>query len=673
MKIHPLTTATLTAMASATTAASAKKINSAKHRNSFVKAMRASHDARGHRRLSKDQTPTPKTFAEELSGDSERARSLRKKVIQRAKPVPVPRDLQNNNNQNNNQGNNNNNQGNNNDYEDGADDYFMVNGEWENTFGFDATQYSVSYHRCATVQQYDDEVAQRQDTTSVFATKRFAVFRFCPSQTCEGVRPDPTEEEWAEYMAQQSNQNQNQDSYAWEQQQQQQEQYDSQPVYYNGQYIPQSTFDRLKVGGANGDSCQSNYGEYMLELEDYLDLMVEYHNERFEKYCETCEDCMYEVYMKWLQSGGDRNRKLKAVSDSTWKDDLESEDFKKAHRELGFNPWNICPEYDTCRYYGNSCQQGVDDSLTQYFECTEVESSNGQIAYLGPKCSEDGATITLGVYADEYCYEDISSGFSIKNILGFNLEGDEFAPIVSGSLIDVIPEEGVRDQMERWSLNYDAEVAEYYTPLDQMCIPCMASRQPYEYRGIVGDYADQDDDGEGDANEINELCENLYMVSARCDKHFRSYSSRVSQAKYAQAEALVTEDLTCDFIDSIVMGNYDETGLINSDNMNKYDPDATKSSGSMMWAEYGHNISEVTGLQIFSLIATLAACAVLGVWAFTLRSAVEDGKKAWRPRLSAFGSKSPAGAHDTVERERSSGSNMDPIALEDRNGTFYMS
>ena len=63
---------------------------------------------------------------------------------------------------------------------DGADDYFNSYATWENEFGFDVTQFSLSYARCAAVRQYDDEIAADEDTTSVFATKRFAVFRFCP-------------------------------------------------------------------------------------------------------------------------------------------------------------------------------------------------------------------------------------------------------------------------------------------------------------------------------------------------------------------------------------------------------------------------------------------------------------------------------------------------------------
>ena len=184
-----------------------------------------------------------------------------------------------------------------------------------------------------------------------------------------------------------------------------------------------------------------------------LFFQTEYHSERFEMYCETCEECMYDVYEQWLQQGGQNgyNRKLKDKTDPSWKAELESDEFQKAHRDLEYDRYKTCPEYDTCRYYQNVCETDVDESLSQYFECTEVQRSNGNVAYIGPHCSANGITITLGVFADEDCNEYIGNGVKIENFLGYQLEGDELAPYVTGSLIDIIPEEGIQAQKERHS------------------------------------------------------------------------------------------------------------------------------------------------------------------------------------------------------------------------------
>ena len=146
----------------------------------------------------------------------------------------------------------------------------------------------------------------------------------------------------------------------------------------------------------------------------------------------------------------------------------------------------------------------------------------------------------------------------------------------------------------------------------------------------VDDQAQQD----GDENEynydddINELCTNLYMVSARCDKHYRAYSSMSKNAKYA--EAVAQEDLTCDFIDSVAVGNYGADGFIKVSN--DYGVEKSSILGNSMYAqEYGHYITEVTPLQIFGLVASILSLIILGAWSATLHKSLSKGGP-WRPR-----------------------------------------
>jgi hypothetical protein len=217
MKCH-LATVAIAAMAATTVSASTSQ-----QRKAFVTAMSESH---GSLRLAEDQTPSPKTLAEEMSGDSKRARELRKKVMSKAKLVRRVQEEA---------------------AEDasaavasdGTDDYYHAVGEWDNAFKFDATQYSLSYHRCAAVKQFDDQLAAAEDSTTVFITKNFAVFRFCPSMTCEGSGAERELAQEAEAEADQA-----------------------------------AAAETVSTRGANGEGCQSNYGEYMIDLGDYLSLMV---------------------------------------------------------------------------------------------------------------------------------------------------------------------------------------------------------------------------------------------------------------------------------------------------------------------------------------------------------------------------------------------------------------
>jgi len=153
---------------------------------------------------------------------------------------------------------------------------------------------------------------------------------------------------------------------------------------------------------------------------------------------------------------------------------------------------------------------------------------------------------------------------------------------------------------------------------------------------------DDDDDSNKDMTEINELCQNVYKVTARCDKHYRSYSSKTKRSKYA--EALAQEDLTCDFIDSIVMGNYNEMGevdMVQGQNQGQNGWMANNSYGQ----QYGHYVTEVSPLQIFGLIASVAAVCILATWSMTLHKSLSSNRGPWRPRR---GMKSPASSRAAV-------------------------
>lgn len=129
------------------------------------------------------------------------------------------------------------------------------------------------------------------------------------------------------------------------------------------------------------------------------------------------------------------------------------------------------------------------------------------------------------------------------------------------------------------------------------------------------------------------------MVSARCDKNYRSYSTKSKQAKYA--EAVAQEDLACDFIDSVVMGNYDEMGFVNLGDDYQMEGSSSGLFKDNMYAQqYGHYVSEVTLLQIFGLLASIAACAILALWSMSLHSSLSK-RGPWRPRRGLNNAQAP--------------------------------
>lgn len=582
----------------------------------FMRAMKAGA-RKNDRKARKLSGADRKEFMDTVYSNSKKGASLRKKIMEKAKPQEGGRKLEDSssyvyNGQKSNG------------YNKDADDYFAANGDWENEFGFDVTQYSLSYHRCAAVTQYDDEIAAQEDTTDVFATKQFAVFRFCPESTCMGAFAIDYEAEWQARQQQQNGQAQDEGKYSnrYGEDDPNCERYNANGECAKWNYL-----------GARGTGCSSNYGEYMIELKDYLDLMLEFQGERFETYCEYCEECMWEVYQQWLKKGG--HRKL------SYDEFKESEEVQ---RELGGNVnggqqdgyfYNACPEYDTCAEYKNTCNGDVNGGLANYFECTEVESANGRVAYIGPHCAEDGFTVTLGVYSDEGCNNYIGNGVNIANFIGEDLDLEE-------------------DDLKSYynSMNGQLDLLEFSNE-DDVCIPCRKGDMPYE----DSDYEPQTDDQQWvqinyGETEITDICESLYMASARCDKHFRSYNARTQRAKYADAyaEAVAQEDLSCDFIDSVIMGNYNEMGLLN---LKDYQIDDSPEwlQKNIYSQQYGHYITEVTPLQIFGLIASIAACAILAVYSTSLHRSVSK-RGPWRPRRGV-NSTAPSGQAEDVTRQNS--------------------
>jgi hypothetical protein len=270
------------------TSAAAK--STAKQRNQFMAEMKSANLSLhpSERRLTKDQTPSIETFSDIINGEGDRSKKYRNKILSKAKFVsPEEVKERERNLQNyyaNSKYNYNNGQGASSLYSENSNgNAYVGSGTFSNAFGFDPTDYSFAYLRCAEVRQFDDEVAAQEETTSVFSTKHFAVFRFCPTVTCEGMSEKQIEaERQQEYYDNLKSQSQ---AYA-----------DSQMEAYNSarngngynsydaqNYVKQQAqdaqesgesyeppswvFDKRIIGGADGSGCSSNYGEYMLELE----------------------------------------------------------------------------------------------------------------------------------------------------------------------------------------------------------------------------------------------------------------------------------------------------------------------------------------------------------------------------------------------------------------------
>jgi len=191
------------------------------------------------------------------------------------------------------------------------------------SFSFDATAYSLKYTRCQTIKEYTYNGYNNyyykygSGADQIFSNKKFAVFRLCPSSSCQS----------------------------------------------NVQY-----------------GCNEGYGEYMVELSDYLTSMQDYRDAREEALCDYC--------------------------DSLYGDD------------------GYISECSVCNNDGYGYQK---NAVENYLSCTQVigYDANGDWArlFVGPTCDtgSDSYSLKMGLFYDKKCSTP-ATDFSISEFT----EGDVY-------------------------------------------------------------------------------------------------------------------------------------------------------------------------------------------------------------------------------------------------------
>lgn len=311
--------------------------------------------------------------------------------------------------------------------------------EQEEEYQVDISSYSVKFGKCQFVKTYDDERAQQEDSDTVLSTKRFIIFRLCPSNSCS--------------------------------------------------------------------SCNYGYGEYMIDLETYLEATVGYQQELQEEMCKACEEC------------------------GNWDDqqaaDEEEQDDNAANRKLQQYNADCDTCYDDCLKIENLEANGFVDA-TNFLECQMIydpdDDSKGAL-YAGPFCDGQGYKINIGVFTDENCeIQDTSKDL------------DDY----------LMSDDGVQMQLSH------ALLKTVYS--SSSCVSCTAPSDEEENNG------EDADNGEEKEVEVLEMCQQLYEASAKCEKAHSFDGGYSGYSEYYNQ--LANEEAVCDFITSIQAGSYDEYGEI---------------------------------------------------------------------------------------------------------------
>jgi hypothetical protein len=295
----------------------------------------------------------------------------------------------------------------------------------------DISRYYMKFEQCQFVKAYDDELAENEESTTVLATKRFVIFRLCPSSDCSS-------------------------------------------------------------------NCNYNYGEYLIDLETYLEATVEYAQEQQENMCQNCEDYC-----------GNNNR-----------------------RQLQNNYYDIdcysCTE--ECEKIENMEDNGYIDA-TEFLECQMIydpEDDNRNGLYAGPICSSNGQKIKIGVFTDEDCLFVDNTKEVEDYLMNDNNNGNM---MLSHALLKMT-----------------------YT---DTCISCVQVDE--DNNNNNGDDNNNNNNNQEDP-EILEMCEQLYEQAAKCEKT-HGFDDGFSNY-WGYENQLANEEVVCDFMQSLKSGTYDEEGEI---------------------------------------------------------------------------------------------------------------
>ena len=253
-------------------------------------------------------------------------------------------------------------------------------------------------------------------------------------------------------------------------------------------------------------SCNYNYGEYIVDMETYLESTLQYKQEVQEQYCETCNQCVEAAANAAEQQA---NGEEAEEDENAWK--CQNVDTSSCYAE--------------CQNIENMEENGYMDA-SEYIGCEKLdyEDNYGNQYYAGAMCASSGSRIKIGIFTDEECsnYDDS------KDVESYMKNGDGYSMKLSYHLLKQTFAEG----------------------------ECVASclREDEEAQN------NQNEDGEEREAEVNEVCENLYEAAGKCESSHGFESGIVDYENYDNQ--VRNEELVCDFISSLKAGHYDQTGEI---------------------------------------------------------------------------------------------------------------
>jgi len=328
----------------------------------------------------------------------------------------------------------------------------------------------------------------------------------------------------------------------------------------------------------DAESCNYNYGEYLVDMDGFLGYTVEYKQEEQQNMCDACdENCA--VYYDDAAAADDEGEEEEEEEDEDGDERrrLAEKQFPSG-RKSGRKMESDCDScVDDCSKIANMEENNYIDA-TYFINCQQlVEEGDDQAAlWAGPMCGSQGSKIKIGVFTDENCM-----------FLDANLDCEDYLANENGYALKLS----------------HALLKTTYDNSDP--ISCL---QVDEDEEDANDDANQYDDAAAEV-ETREVCGNIYMEAAKCE----ATHGMVTGVNYYNYDNQVNnEALVCSYISSLKSGTYSQDGEIVVGGSPSYTPGGTSTTGG----------------QKFALTFFILGTVGLAVYAAMLHSQLTKGGKA---------------------------------------------
>jgi len=369
-------------------------------------------------------------------------------------------------------------------------------------FGYDLADFSLRFERCQYIKMFDADAVEDEylNDNNPFSIRHFVVFRLCPSDTC------------------------------------------------------------------SSDCDGVDHGQYVIQADEYLQSTVQQQSERFEEMCNSCQDdCFY-------QNDDDDDAAAAAANEDEGDEEdannnnggggassacLSSEgcgrlcylqDNLEANGYVDAADYLECQAVDMQNYYNtygyannNNNNNGDDDGDGENNVNDDADGVNDDDGYefqlyIGPRCSQSGNRVMLGLFYDQYCLTPFTD-LKPEKVLGYEISYAmlQHTLATDGSNCLSCKEEDEEDQQDANNNNNN------------------------------NNNADAND--RADADNVNEMCEVVYTDAGKCETKYGIEGGFIQTNVYAnggdQVNQVENEYRVCTWIESLMLDAYDESGEIN--------------------------------------------------------------------------------------------------------------